>query len=412
MKPESSKKLMFDFCVIGGGIVGLATALRVSQHFPDAKIVVVEKENGPGEHQSGRNSGVLHSGVYYKPGSIKAITCRRGKEQMEHFCDEHEIPFERCGKVIVATQDEEIPRLEKIYERGIANGVDCQRIDQQQLKDLEPSVRGVAAIHVRETGIVDYLRVCRKIVDVLRANGHAVQFGWKVDAINATTDKVQLFAANQTFEARFVVNCAGLYSDRIMRLAGEQPPAKIVPFRGEYYELISDAEHFCRNLIYPVPDPAFPFLGVHFTRMVNGGVECGPNAVLALAREGYDWGTICFSELWDSLAYSGFQKMAIRHWRMGLAEIQRSLSKSAFLKALQCLIPKLRAEQLRRCRAGVRAQAVKPDGSMVDDFLIVAKQRIVHVCNAPSPAATASLEIGNHICESIDAHLYEHHVRI
>jgi L-2-hydroxyglutarate oxidase len=398
-------KPKFDFCVIGGGIVGLATAFRLHQRFRDASIVLLEKENGPGQHQSGRNSGVLHSGIYYVPGSLKATTCRLGKQQMEEFCSDNDIPFERCGKVIVATNEEELPRLEKLRDRGIANGVNCRRIDTQELADLEPAVRGVGAIHVAETGIVDYPGVCRRLVELLTTAGHSIRFGWRVSNITRTEDGVRLDSTKETVEARCVVNCAGLYSDHVMRLAGDPPPARIVPFRGEYYELTTDAEKLCRNLIYPVPDPAFPFLGVHFTRMIHGGVECGPNAVLALAREGYDWKTVRATELLESLGYRGFQKLAARHWRMGLGEIHRSLSKSAFLKALRNLIPTLKASHLKPCRAGVRAQAIKSDGTMVDDFLICARDRIVHVCNAPSPAATASLEIGNHICTAVGDHL-------
>ncbi len=392
---------MIDFCIIGGGLVGLATAYRLNQRFPDARITLLEKEAGPGRHQSGRNSGVLHTGIYYQPGSLKATTCRLGKLQMEAFCEEQNITFERCGKVIVATTDGELPQLQKILGRGQANGVVCQEIDRAQLAEIEPYASGVAALHVPEAGIVDYPGVCKRLVELLQKAGHKVLFDWPVQRIERTSAGVVVDSKTDKLTAQFVVNCAGLYSDHVIRMAGDDPPARIVPFRGEYYELTSDAEQFCRNLIYPVPDPAFPFLGVHFTRMATGGVECGPNAVLALAREGYDWKTFRLSECLESVSYRGFQKLALRHWRMGAGEIWRSFSKAAFVKALQRLVPGIRAEHLKPCRSGVRAQALKADGTMVDDFLIQIHDRVAHVCNAPSPAATASLQIGKHIAEKV-----------
>ncbi len=396
---------MIDFCIIGGGLVGLATAYRLNQRFPDARIVLVEKEAGPGRHQSGRNSGVLHTGIYYQPGSLKATTCRLGKLQMEAFCEEQNIAFERCGKVIVATTEGELPQLQKILSRGQANGVACQEIDRAQLAEIEPCASGVAALHVPEAGIVDYPGVCKRLVELLRKAGQDVRFDWPVQRIQRKPDAVVVHSGTESLKARFVVNCAGLYSDHVIRMAGDTPPARIVPFRGEYYELTPEASQLCRHLIYPVPDPGFPFLGVHFTRMVNGGVECGPNAVLALAREGYDWKTINFGETLESLSYRGFQKLALQHWKMGAGEIWRSLSKAAFVRALQKLVPSIRAEHLKPCRAGVRAQALKSDGTMVDDFLIQIHDRVAHVCNAPSPAATASLQIGAVITDRIAAAL-------
>ncbi|MCM2370524.1 L-2-hydroxyglutarate oxidase [Aporhodopirellula aestuarii] len=392
---------MSEFCIIGGGIVGLATAYALSQKAPDTKLTVVEKESGTARHQSGRNSGVLHTGIYYKPGSLKAETCRAGKLAMEQFCQEHEVPFERCGKVIVATDESELPRLDNIIERGNANGVVCHQIDARQLNDIEPHARGVAAIHVPEAGIVDYPAVCQRLVDRLRASGHEVRFDFRVREINRHTHQVGIRSDKDQITANRLINCAGLYSDRVVSMAGGKPNARIVPFRGEYYELRSEHRHLCRNLIYPVPDPEFPFLGVHFTRMIDGGVECGPNAVLALAREGYDWKTIRGGELWKSLTYRGFQRLAIKHWRMGLSEIWRSISKAAFVDALQKLVPEIRAEHVSPCRAGVRAQAVGSDGRLVDDFQMQFDGRVTHVLNAPSPAATASLQIGRHIADRI-----------
>jgi L-2-hydroxyglutarate oxidase len=386
-----------DFAIIGGGIVGLATAYQILNHFRDATITLLEKENQVAAHQSGRNSGVLHSGIYYKPGSIKAFTCREGKLLMEAFCREHAIRYETCGKVIVALNENELPLLERIYERGKGNGVRCEKIDQKQLKDIEPHAAGISAIHVRESGIVDYPGVCRRLADILRERGQQVWLGAEVVDIKQQAEQVELTTRKEKLLARYVVNCGGLQSDRLIRMAGDQPPAKIVPFRGEYYQLKPEYRHLCKNLIYPVPDPEFPFLGVHLTRMVDGSVECGPNAVLALAREGYTWSTLNPKDLLESLSYPGFLKMARKHWSKGLGEIQRSLSKGAFVRALQRLVPDLREEFLVPCRAGVRAQAVTADGSLVDDFLFLRKERMVHVCNAPSPAATASLKIGETI---------------
>lgn len=390
-----------DFAVVGGGIVGLATAWQLWRRFPDARLCLLEKESQLAQHQSGRNSGVLHSGIYYKPGSLKAITCRAGKAQMEQFCREERIPFELCGKLIVALDEVEVERLGAIYDRGQANGVRCELIDAQQIREVEPHAAGISAIRVPEAGIVDYPAVCNRLGSILQAAGHEVLLESQVRAISTGAQDVRVTTASDTITAGFVVTCGGLYSDRLVRLSGMQPPAKIVPFRGEYYELNADRRYLCRNLIYPVPDPNFPFLGVHFTRMIDGSVECGPNAVLALAREGYSWTKLRAGDLAESLSYAGFLKLAGRYWRTGLGEIHRSLSKAAFVRALSRLVPELKASDLRPCRAGVRAQAVAADGSLVDDFLWVAGERILHVCNAPSPAATASLEIGRTIVNRI-----------
>jgi (S)-2-hydroxyglutarate dehydrogenase len=394
-----------DFIVVGGGIVGLATAWRLTQAMPDARLALLEKESAVAQHQSGRNSGVLHSGIYYKPGSLKAITCRAGKLQLEQFCDEQALRYERCGKVIVAVDEEELPRLSGIFERGVANGIQCRIIDRRELRDLEPAVAGEQAIHVTESGIVDYPAVCRRLAELLIERGHAVHLGQTVRRIVPSESSVQVETDTQRYHAGMLVTCGGLYSDRLVHMSGLKAPAQIIPFRGEYYELVPDQRSLCRNLIYPVPDPNFPFLGVHFTRMINGDVECGPNAVFALAREGYNWGNVRWQELGESLLHGGFRRLAIKHWRMGLGEIHRSLSKPAFVRALQRLIPSIRGEHLRPCRAGVRAQAITPDGNLVDDFLWVVEGRMVHVCNAPSPAATASLEIGRQIAARVQQQL-------
>ena len=369
--------------------------------YPSAAIQVLEKETQVAAHQSGRNSGVLHSGIYYKPGSLKAVTCRAGKVAMEKFCAEEQIPYETCGKIIVAVSEDEIPRLDAIVARGRENGIDCTVIDGKQIEELEPHSAGLQGIHVPEAGIVDYPAVCRRLVEKLESAGQRVTLGQQVKAIRPGPTSVEVRTTHQVFQTKFLVTCGGLYSDRLVRMSGLTPPAQIVPFRGEYFELQQERRNLCRNLIYPVPDPSFPFLGVHFTRMISGDVECGPNAVFALAREGYGWGKIRFGELFESLSYPGFIKLAGRHWKMGLGEVHRSLSKGAFVKALQRLIPEIRAADLKPCRAGVRAQALGRDGTMIDDFLWVTEARMLHVCNAPSPAATASLEIGRLITQRV-----------
>lgn len=395
--------LNVDYVVVGGGIVGLATAWTLHQRHPGAKLCLLEKESAVGQHQSGRNSGVLHSGIYYKPGSLKATTCRTGKKLMEQFCAEENIRFELCGKIIVALDDVEAQRLDAIYQRGLANGVNCRLIDAAEIRQLEPHAAGVAGVHVPEAGIVDYPAVCARLADKLREAGHEVLLMNEVRGIDPGAKEVSVTTDQATIHAGEVITCGGLHSDRLVKLSGMQPPAKIVPFRGEYYELKAERSRLCRNLIYPVPDPNFPFLGVHFTRMVDGTVECGPNAVLALAREGYTWGTLRMGDLAESLTYGGFVKLASKFWRTGLGEIHRSLSKAAFVRALSRLVPDLKMEDITPGRAGVRAQAVGPDGALVDDFLWVRGERVLHVCNAPSPAATASLEIGRCIVDRLES---------
>ncbi|TWT88462.1 L-2-hydroxyglutarate oxidase LhgO [Pseudobythopirellula maris] len=394
-----------DLLVIGGGIVGLATAYRYTQRFPGNTVRVLEKEPAVARHQTGRNSGVLHSGVYYKPGSLKAVNCREGKAAMEAFCREHEVAFETCGKVIVAVDESDLPALERIEQRGHENGVGCERIGVERLAELEPHARGVAALHVPEAGIVDYLGVCDKLAEQIRLAGGELTLSARVTAIDLHDDGVTVTTPAGEFTAPTVINCAGLHCDVVARMAGSKNPARIVPFRGEYFKLKDNAKHLCRDLIYPTPDPAFPFLGVHFTRMVDGSIECGPNAVLAFAREGYDKRTINLGELTGSLTYGGFVRMAIRHWRMGAGEMWRSVSKAAFVRALQRLVPEITAEALEPAPAGVRAQALTPDGKLVDDFLIDESgrpgARVVNVLNAPSPAATAALKIGETIVERL-----------
>jgi L-2-hydroxyglutarate oxidase len=391
----------FDVAVLGGGIVGLATAWQISERQPQKRIVLLEKESKLAAHQTGRNSGVIHSGIYYKPGSLRATNCREGKVALEAFCDEHGVAWKQTGKVIVATHEKQIPALERIFGRGQENGVRCEMIDVDRLKELEPQAAGVKAIHVPESGIVDYPGVCAKLAEILTSRGAEIRLGCKVTGIRQATDSVTVTTSADAVVASQVVNCTGLFSDRVAKLSGQKMKERIVPFRGEYYVLKPDAEHLCRSLIYPVPDPEFPFLGVHFTRMIHGGVECGPNAVLALAREGYSWTKISPRDLWESLTYPGFLRLAFRHWKMGLGEMWRSASKSAFVKALQVLVPEIRSEHLVPAPAGVRAQALAPEGRLVDDFLILRQDRVLNVCNAPSPAATASLNIGKLIVDQL-----------
>lgn len=390
-----------DLAIVGGGIVGLAVGYRFSQRYPDKKIVVLEKEKQLAHHQTGHNSGVLHSGIYYKPGSLKAINCREGKVAMEQFCSEHGIDYDLCGKVIVATNEEEIPRMERIYQRGLDNGVNCEIVPKERLNELEPHAAGIKAIHVPEAGIVNYKQVCEKLGELITQTGGDILTDSKVIGIEHESGKSVVKSTNGEVEAKLVVNCAGLHCDRVTKLGGSKPSAKIIPFRGEYFELKEDRKGLCKNLIYPVPDPSFPFLGVHFTRMIEGGVECGPNAVLAFAREGYKKLDVNLYDLFESLTYPGFIKMSIKHMGMGLGEMWRSFSKAAFVKALQKLMPEIRKDDLVAAPAGIRAQAVTRDGGLVDDFLIDETEHMVNVNNAPSPAATASLNIGKSVVEKL-----------
>jgi L-2-hydroxyglutarate oxidase len=387
----------FRIGIIGGGIVGLSTAYKVSQKYPQAQVILFEKENKLAEHQTGRNSGVIHSGIYYKPGSLKAKTCRDGKQQLEAFCAQHNVAFETCGKVIVALNEGEKQSLYNIFHRGQENQVNCRLITQSELKEIEPHVNGIEAIHVKETGIVDYVGICETISHLLTESGHLIKVNSKVTEILKDSEGITLITSQGEERIDYLVNCAGLQSDKVARMAGLNPSVKIIPFRGEYFELTKEAEHLCQTLIYPVPDPKFPFLGVHFTRMVLGGVECGPNAVLAFAREGYDNKTINVGEFAETLTYPGFIKLASKFWRIGLGEMHRSYSKKAFVTALQRLVPEVQEDHLIQAPAGVRAQAVNANGAMVDDFAFVEDQRSVHVINAPSPAATACLAIADEI---------------
>ena len=394
-----------NIIIIGGGIVGLATAHNLSARYPELSITILEKENKVAAHQSGHNSGVLHSGIYYKPGSLKALNCRKGKALMEQFCEIHDIPYNICGKVIVATSEEERPVLHDIYERGQANGVVCEIIDRDQLMELEQHTAGIEAIHVPESGIVDYVEVCRKLAALITEAGNEIKLGAEVTSISEGPDEIAVETTAGDYQADYLINCAGLYSDRVTKMTGMDAPAQIIPFRGEYYELKPQAEYLCHSLIYPVPDPKFPFLGVHFTLMIDDRVECGPNAVLAFAREGYALTDFNAADLLETLRYPGFQKLAGRFWRTGMGEMWRSASKRAFVSALQKLVPEIREEHLVKAPAGIRAQALLPDGSMMDDFAYQESERIVNVINAPSPAATSSLAIGENVVDQLAGHM-------
>ncbi|MBD0356542.1 MAG: L-2-hydroxyglutarate oxidase, partial [Rubrobacter sp.] len=378
---------MHDFAVIGGGIVGLSTARSLLRRYSGAGVLVLEKEAGWARHQTGHNSGVIHSGVYYKPGSLKARFSKEGGERLVEFCREHGIAYEICGKVIVATEPEEIPSLRNLYERGVKNGLEVEKIGPEELKELEPHATGIAALKVPSTGIVDFVGVTAAFAKMVAREGGELRTGAEVTSISETGDGVELRTPGERFRARVLVNCAGLHSDRVAALSGVKAGAKVVPFRGEYYELEPERRYLVRNLIYPVPDPNFPFLGVHFTRSVEGGVEAGPNAVLGLAREGYKKTDLNARDLAETLSYPAFWRLVGRNWRTGAGEIWRSLSKKAFVRGLRRLVPEVEEDDLVPTEAGVRAQALMKDGALMDDFLIVEGERSVHVLNAPSPAA-------------------------
>jgi L-2-hydroxyglutarate oxidase len=392
-----------DYIVIGGGLVGLATALRLQDRFAGTSVIVLEKEAQAGLHQSTHNSGVLHCGLYYKPGSLKAQLAAKGIRQMVEFCRAHEVPHEICGKVVVATEEAEIPRLDELLRRGQANGLQgLRRLDRAELRRIEPHAAGIAAVHVPEEGIVDYAAVIAAMERRIAERGGRVVTNARVTALRRGPTWIVAGGAGE-YEAKFIVNCAGLHCDRVSRLAGEQGDVRIVPFRGEYFELRPEAASLVRHLIYPVPDPAFPFLGVHFTRMIRGGVECGPNAVLAFAREGYRAGIVNLRDLAEVLAFPGLWRFLRRYPSMAVAELVRSFSRERFCRSLQRLVPDVQSQHLVRGTAGVRAQAMNATGELLQDFCLVRREHALHVLNAPSPGATASLAIAEHIVNEIAA---------
>lgn len=389
----------------------MATALALTER-AHSSLIVLEAEGRLAAHQTGHNSGVIHSGLYYKPGSLKARNCVEGREAMYRFCAEHGLPHERCGKIVVATRPDELPALDELERRGRANGLQgIKRLSPEEIREYEPYVAGIAGLHVPETGIADYVAVANKYAELVRTAGGAVNVNARLTACRRQTDGLVLETTAGPIACRYLINCGGLQSDRVARLCGVESGLQIIPFRGEYYELVPERQHLVRNLIYPVPDPRFPFLGVHFTRMVGGGVEAGPNAVLALKREGYCKTNVSLRDTAALATYRGFWRMAWKYWRTGLGELWRSFSKRAFHKALQRLLPELRRDDLKPAGAGVRAQAVEPSGALVDDFRIVGAERMIHVLNAPSPAATASLSIGRTIADMAEKNFGLSHSR-
>lgn len=392
---------MHDFAIIGGGIIGLSVGMALGERFPGKRILVLEKEKTWANHQTGNNSGVIHSGIYYKPESLKATLTCEGNRSMVEFCAKYGIEHEVCGKVIVATKREELPLLKKLYEQGLANRLKVKEIGQEELKEIEPHARGLAALQVSSTGIVNYRKVAETFARLVQERGGDLRLNSKVESIAKDGLGAILETTGGAFHARFVINCAGLHSDRVAKLSGLKTGMKIVPFRGEYFELRPEKRYLVKHLIYPVPNPRFPFLGVHLTRMIEGRVHAGPNAVLSLKREGYHKFSLSVRDAFDVLTYRAFWKLARQHFREGVSEIVRSMSKAAFVRSLQRLVPEIQVDDVVAAHAGVRAQALMNDGRLMDDFLILSGQKTLHVCNAPSPAATASIKIGKAIVEQI-----------
>jgi L-2-hydroxyglutarate oxidase len=392
----------FKIAIIGGGIVGLATAHQILERHPSSQLILLEKESGPGMHQTGHNSGVLHCGLYYKPGSARARLAVTGIRRMVAFCEQHGVPYELCGKTVIATEPEEVPRLHALMERGTANGLEgLQLLGPEQIHEFEPHAAGLAGIRVPQEGIVDYAAVVAAMVTEIRARGGEIQFSSAVTRLRKN-GKWLIETKSGDYEADFLITCAGLHCDRVSRKAGSREPAKIIPFRGEYYKLKPESQHLVRNLIYPVPDPKFPFLGVHYTRLIHGGIEAGPNAVLALAREGYQKGAFSLRDTVETLTYRGFWRFFLRYPRMCWDELRRSYSKDLFCHSLQRLVPELRIDDLMQGGAGVRAQSMSPEGQLIDDFQFARQDGALHVLNAPSPAATASLAIADEIVTMAD----------
>ncbi len=394
--------MQYDFTIIGAGIVGLAAGLRIAEQLPDVTIRFIEKENDIALHQTGNNSGVIHSGIYYKPGSLKAKNCREGYKKLIEFCDEHSIKYELCGKLIVATDERELEYLNLLLERGKANGLEgLKKLAGEELKEYEPHVAGIGGIYVPQTGIVDYKEVASKYKELLEFKGAEFVFGEKVKKILKGKNENVIVTNKNEYRSTWVISCAGLQSDKLAATTNKELDFRIIPFRGEYYKIKKEKRALVKNLIYPVPDPAFPFLGVHFTRRITGEVEAGPNAVLSFKREGYRRTSFNLFDAAETFAWRGFRKVALKYWRVGLGEFYRSFSKNAFVKALQKLVPEITHADLERGGAGIRAQACDRDGNLLDDFKIIRQGKIIHVCNAPSPAATSSLSIGKYISDLV-----------
>lgn len=399
---NSELKMVYDIIIVGTGIVGLATTFQILNKKPELKLLILEKENDVAKHQTGNNSGVIHSGIYYKPGSLKAKNCINGYKSLLEFCEQENIKYEICGKVIVATEEWELPILNNLFERGKLNGLDkIKKISRDELKEIEPYANGLEAIFVPYTGIIDFKEVCNKLKEKIENLGGKIIFNESVQSIHKNQNSLEVLTQNGTYQTNLLVTCAGLFSDRLARLTQKNLPLRIIPFRGEYYKIKDERKYLVKNLIYPVPNPDFPFLGVHFTRTIDGKVEAGPNAVLAFKREGYKKNDINLKDLYETLSWRGFQKVMRKYWKIGAGEFYRSFSKSAFTKALQRLLPEIQEDDLLPGGSGVRAQACDDRGNLIDDFYFVEEEKIIHVCNAPSPAATASLSIGNYIAEKV-----------
>ena len=391
---------MFDIVIVGGGIVGLAAGFKIKQAQPKLKVVILEKEDKIASHQTGHNSGVIHSGLYYKPGSLKAQNCIAGYHELLDFCDQQDITYDICGKIVVATHTEQLGAMENLYMRGVQNGLKgIKKLTKDELKEYEPYVNGIAGLHVPQTGIIDYSRVANKIADNFFELDGMIATSSRVTEINVSEKVIDIITSGSRYESKILLNCAGLYADKVAEMTGIETGVRIIPFRGEYFKVRKEKEHLVRNLIYPVPNPDFPFLGVHFTRMINGGIEAGPNAVLAFKREGYSKSQFNLRELYETLTWPGFRKIAATYWQTGLGEMYRSFSKRAFTTALQQLLPDILAGDLEPGGAGVRAQACDKDGGLIDDFVIAETKNVINVLNAPSPAATSALSIGKTLAQ-------------
>lgn len=393
---------IYDFMIIGGGILGLSSALELQKRYPGRSVVLLEKESGPAQHQTGRNSGVIHAGVYYRPGSLKAQFCKAGNQATREFCDQHAIPYDNCGKLLVATNAAELERMQALISRCAENELEIEVLDADQLKAREPNVEGVGAIYVPSTGIVDYGQICQKMAELFEAAGGEIRYDMAVESLETFHDRITAYCSNDRFQAHYLVVCAGLHSDRMVEMLGKEPEFRIIPFRGEYYQLAEQHNQIVNHLIYPIPDPSLPFLGVHLTRMIDGSVTVGPNAVLAFNREGYEKRDINLKYSLKMLAYPGLRKLVFRHFKASINELRNSLSKSGYLSLVQKYCPQLQLSDLQSWPAGIRAQAVRPDGSLVDDFLFEKTKRALVVCNAPSPAATSAIPIASHIVDQLE----------
>lgn len=398
---SATAKKIYDFMIVGGGILGMSTAMQLQERYPGRSVLLLEKESSPAQHQTGHNSGVIHAGVYYKPGSLKAQFCKEGNAATKAFCSEHGIPYDECGKLLVATTPVELERMQALIRRCAENGIEIEVLDKAALSEREPNIQGLGAIYVPSTGIVSFTRITEKMAEIVQTDGAEICYGAEVTDLEEFVDRVTAFTNQGRYQARYLVACSGLHSDRLVRMMGLQPDFRIIPFRGEYFQLAEQHDQIVNHLIYPIPDPDLPFLGVHLTRMIDGSVTVGPNAVLAFKREGYRKADISLTDCWQILTYPGMIRLLFRHFRASMTELKNSLSKSGYLKLVQKYCPTLQLQDLQTYPAGIRAQAVRSNGDLVDDFLFMNTQRALAVCNAPSPAATSAIPIGKHIVDQL-----------